>query len=216
MRDSLVRCDRDPRRYICSVVDEFFEAPPPEPISEVEDAESPQWFGPPQGVIPCAVPLGRVLARNDRAAIGIAGALVYDTGFELQFIALLTRETLRETDLFELRHRGGNRDPLAPEVLRIGIEYADGRKAMNTIPRWYRLDEDEVDESAPTMVELGGGGGDREWRESYWCWPLPPPGPLQLVCEWPVLDFPLTRHEIDSQLILDAVAQTQVIFPPSQ
>lgn len=192
----------------------FFEAPPPEPQTDAEEAEGPIWFQPPRGVLPCAVPLAEIIARNETVAIGIAGALAYNTGFELQFIVALAGKAAGWLDPFDYHHRlDPDEGELSPELLRLGIEYADGRKAMNTNPRWPELDEDDADESSPTMVEHGGGGDEREWRQFFWCWPLPPAGPLQLVCEWPSMEIPLTRHEIDAQPILDAAARTQVVFP---
>jgi hypothetical protein len=142
---------------------------------------------------------------------------------QLRFIAQVgdttrprpSRESRRgDLDPFDYRPRqmGGE---LPPEMLRLGTEYAHGRKSTNTNPRWPEFDEDEEDESSPTMIEHGGGGGGREWRQSFWCWPLPLPGPLQLVCEWPSMEIPLTRHEIDAQLILDAAERAQEIFPSS-
>jgi hypothetical protein len=35
---------------------------------------------------------------------------------------------------------------------------------------------------------------------------------LEIVCEWPALEIPLTRSALDAQLILDAAARAQVIF----
>ena len=193
---------------------DFFEAPPPQPETHAEEAEGPVWFQPPKGVLPCAVPLADVIARNDEVAIGIAGALAYTTGFELQFIVLLTGKAARDLDPFDYRFRGSQSEgEISPEMLRLGMEYADGRKSMNTNPRWARFDEDVVDESKPTMIEHGGAGGEREWRQSFWRWPLPSPGPLQLVCEWPSMGIPLTRYEIDAQLVLDAAERAQEIFP---
>jgi hypothetical protein len=44
-------------------------------------------------------------------------------------------------------------------------------------------------------------------------WPLPPPGPLAFVCEWPAAGIAVTRSEIDAQLVLDAADRAQLIFP---
>jgi hypothetical protein len=160
------------------------------------------------------VPLAEIIARNDKVAVGVAGALAYTTGYELKFIVLLTRKAARDLDPFDYRHRRSQGDgELPPEMLRLGIEYADGRKSTNTNLRWPEFDEDEADESKPTMIEHAGGGGEREWRQSFWCWPLPSPGPFQLVCEWPSMDISLTRHEVDARPILDAVERAQEIFP---
>lgn len=119
-------------------------------------------------MLPCAVPLAEVIARNEKVAIGIAGALAYNTGFELKIIVLLTKEAGRGLDPFGYeQHFAGSEGGLPPEMLRLGIEYADGRKAMNTNFSWAEPEDDERDEGRPTMVEHGGGGGEREWRQDF-------------------------------------------------
>lgn len=62
------------------------------------------------------------------------------------------------------------------------------------------------------MGSRGGGGGGGNWSQTYWVWPLPPPGSLVLACEWPALDIPLTRCEIDAQPIREAATRAQVVF----
>ena len=164
---------------------EFFEAPPPspEPDEDYEEPAGPAWFGPPRGVLPCAIPLAEVVARNDRVAVGIAGIFAYNTGFELKVVVLLTRGAARLAHPFRFGEGFDDEGPLSPKLLRVGLEYSDGRKSMSTNPRWPAFDRDDaVDESNPTMVQEGGAGGDREWRQDFWCWPLPSPGPLRIVC----------------------------------
>jgi hypothetical protein len=39
-------------------------------------------------------------------------------------------------------------------------------------------------------------------------WPLPPAGPLEFICQWPVYGIGETRIGIDGQLILDAARQS--------
>jgi len=58
----------------------------------------------------------------------------------------------------------------------------------------------------------GGAGGAGNWRQSYWLWPLPPAGPLAFVCEWPAAGIPVTRHEIDARVVLDAARRAIVLF----
>jgi hypothetical protein len=41
---------------------------------------------------------------------------------------------------------------------------------------------------------------------------LPPPGPVNLVCEWPAVEIPVARQEIDAQLILDAADAARAMF----
>jgi hypothetical protein len=98
---------------------------------------------------------------------------------------------------------------IPPELLRFGVQFSDGSKATNT----GGFHPDPQPPARPVMhAGGGGGGGGRSWRRTQWVWPLPPPGALTLVCEWPSMDIPVTRGELDAQPILDAAARAQVIF----
>jgi hypothetical protein len=185
----------------------FFEAPPPQPKTEPREPRLPVWFQAPRGELPCAVPLGEVIARNSRAVVGVSGGLAYTTGFELSFYAF----SLGERPEIEPFDRGAMKGgELVPEILRVGLEYADDSKLMSTNPR--RLDDREADDR-PTMGPKRGSGWHREWQHDFWCWPLPPAGPLQLICEWPAMEIGLERREVDAQLILEAAARAQRILP---
>ena len=59
----------------------------------------------------------------------------------------------------------------------------------------------------------GGGGGGRRYDMRYWVWPLPPPGPVAFVCEWPAFGIPESRAELDARLILDAAARAVESWP---
>ncbi len=64
------------------------------------------------------------------------------------------------------------------------------------------------------MLSTGGGSaGGANWTQSIWIWPLPPPGRLTFVCQWPAAGIELTRHDVDASLILDAATRAQVLFP---
>jgi hypothetical protein len=63
------------------------------------------------------------------------------------------------------------------------------------------------------MFPLGGGGGGGRWSHANWVWPLPPPGPLTFVCEWPGLDIPLTRVAMDAERIRDAGGRAELLWP---
>src|SRR5256885_6760927 len=47
----------------------------------------------------------------------------------------------------------------------------------------------------------------------YWVWPLPPPGPVAFVCEWPAFGIPESRAELHARLILDAAARAVELWP---
>jgi hypothetical protein len=45
--------------------------------------------------------------------------------------------------------------------------------------------DEEAEPEGPVPSQGGGGGSDDYWESSFWLWPLPPPGPLAFVVEWP-------------------------------
>jgi hypothetical protein len=87
---------------------------------------------------------------------------------------------------------------LPDEVFRFGIEFADGRKA--TI-----FDEfpSSLDPGGIVLMPGRGSSSGATWDESYWVAPLPPPGALAFVCEWPVAGIPVTRADLDAAALLE-------------
>ena len=47
----------------------------------------------------------------------------------------------------------------------------------------------------------------------WWVWPLPPAGPLEFICQWPVYGIGETRVGIDGQVILDAARLSVQLWP---
>lgn len=143
----------------------------------------------------------------------------YPTGFEFDLVTMSAEDQDDFDPLMFHHHRlqRGASDEIPPEMLRLGVQFADGSKATNT-GVFHR----DCQPPAGPIMHAGGGGGGR-WRQTQWVWPLPPPGPVALVCEWPAMDIPLSRNELDAQTILDAAARAQVLFsdehlpePPSR
>jgi hypothetical protein len=194
-------------------VSEFFEPPPVSPEPAV-DVRQPPWFGAPRGVLPGVIPLELVLARSEKAAVCITRLAAYPTGFEFDVLALAApghAELDLDPMLFGPYHHRARRPggELPPELLRVGVRFADGTKATNTGGVGY----DQDPPPGPVMFSGGGGGGGGQWRQTEWVWPLPPSGPLTFVCEWPAAQIPLTRTDLDAQAVLDAAARAEIIFP---
>lgn len=187
----------------------FFQPPDlgkPEPVYR-----QPAWFAAPGGTLPGIVPVERVLAQTDRVAVGVSSLAAYPTGFELDLVAMLTPdEDGFDPMLFHRQHmlRRGAVDEIPPAVLRFGVQFADGSRVTNT----GGPERDRRRPTAPVMHSAGGTGGRNHWLQTYWIWPLPPPGMLTFVCEWPEMRIPLSESELDAQLILDAANRAQVLF----
>jgi hypothetical protein len=56
------------------------------------------------------------------------------------------------------------------------------------------------------------GGGESRFDQAYWISPLPPPGRVVVVCEWPAVEIAVGRLEIDARLILDAAERARAMF----
>jgi hypothetical protein len=194
-------------------VNGFFEPLLPRPVDPEVSYRMPAWLGAPRGTLPGVVPLERVLARTGKAAVCVTRIGAYSTGFEVDLVTMSRTED-DEFDPLLFGHprwrRGAQREGLPPEMLRFGVQYADGGKATNV--GGYQPHDPAVAPAGPVIVPGGGGGGGGSWHQSLWVWPLPPPGSLLLVCEWPAAGIPLTRCEVDAALIIDAAARAQVLF----
>lgn len=196
---------------VADTVNEFFEPPPKSVAPEPQRYRRPPWVGAPSGTLPGIVAVERVLAQTDKVAVCVGRLAAYPTGFEFDVVTMTGDEEDVDPWLFHPRRRlqHGAADEIPPEMLRLGVQFADGSKATNTT-RFHHGRQPPA--SGPVMHPGGGGGGGGGWRQTQWVWPLPPPGALTLVCEWPAMNIPLTRSELDAQAILDAAARAQVIF----
>ena len=174
----------------------FFDQWPVEPDLE-PDHDEPVWSRP-DSVFPSTVPMGFVLGRSRAAVVAITSVNAFPNGFELN-VAVLLRERAPGGSILGIHH--GHGDP--GELLRIGLKFADGSMIANTIPEAMPAPHAASDR---VFYFNGGGGGDRRYDMSYWSWPLPPPGPLTLVCEWPAFGIGETSVEVDTGPILDAAA----------
>jgi hypothetical protein len=160
-------------------------------------------------MLPGVAALELVLASNERAAVYIGRCSVYPSGFELE-LRVFVQAGADELDPSHngVYHRPG-RGSTYEEMLRFGIAFSDGRKVTNVGGRAPGPGEP----SDPVLWGMGGGGGGGRWHQDFWVWPLPPPGPVGFVCEWPAAGIPLSRQEVEAQLLLDAAARARRLFP---
>jgi hypothetical protein len=192
----------------------FFEppAPPPGPVSRAMVVSSPPWLGPPLNALPGIAPVELVIARTDETVVALAGIQAYPVGFGFTLCLRLRTVSPREEQQFpylldRVPVEGG---PLPDELLRFGVQFADGRKATNLDPRAHDPDQEP---DRPVLNYHGGGGGGSAWDMEHWVWPLPPPGPFTFVCEWPARAIAESRAEIDAGSILEAAGRAVTFWP---
>jgi len=152
-------------------------------------------WDPPVAEFPRAVATSAVvLARTEAVAVAVIGVWAFRAGFEFWVSAR-----------FHHRQPPVSGDMAPQESARIGLQFADGRKAASFGggPALGRETEPGV-----VLMPVGLGGGLRYRNWSYWVWPLPPAGPVTFVCEWAAADIAETRAGLDAHLILDAAGQS--------
>jgi len=157
------------------------------------------------------MPLDILLARSHDVAVALLSITVFSTGFEISG-TVRTREQLDDFQEAFVMYRRRRTAELEPELFRFGVKFADERKATNLGHPFQREQEDD-DPSQPVLMPRGSGDGGRSWAMNWWVWPLPPPGPLALVWEWPAQGIGLTRHELDATPLLEAAARVEPLWP---
>jgi hypothetical protein len=192
----------------------FFEPPvrPPGPVARAVVVSPPAWLGPPLNALPGIAPVELVIARTDETVVALAGIHAYPAGFEFTLCLRLRNPSPREEQQFPylLDRAPFKGDPLPDELLRFGVQFADGRKATNLGRPSY---DPEQEPDRPALSQHGGGGGGSAWDMRYWVWPLPPPGPFAFVGEWPARGIAESRAEIDAGSILEAAGRALTFRP---
>ena len=97
-----------------------------------------------------------------------------------------------------------------PDGPRLGVAFADGRKASVGHQFFPRPD---AEPDGPLLLPRGGGGGGDEWRMGLWLWPLPPAGPLAFVADWPAMGAAEKKVTADAGELIAASAQALQLWP---
>jgi hypothetical protein len=197
----------------------FFDDLVPPALPEEPEDDTPVWLSAPEGWIGGLVPVQELIARSEEAAIAFARIVAYPFGFEVT-LDVFTRLPSRD---FAFHHYPGEAGERAPdELLRYGIEFADGRRASDvggmlggtTFAMSASADDEEPDPARELRLMPGGGhGGPRHSRQELWVWPLPPPGPVAFVCQWPKHGIPESRAEVDAAEIRAAAERAVELWP---
>jgi hypothetical protein len=166
----------------------------------------PRPWNRPETEFPSIVPIGSLLFEcSEQAAIAITGMSAYTNGFEFALTRLIRPDA------------PGWDGGVAPGVPRdwravdraaeISLQLSDGTTVISGRP---------PNDSEPTgpILRPGGGGGTSHYQTlRWWAWPLPPPGPLEFISQWPTFGIGETRVSIDAQLILDAASRSVRLWP---
>lgn len=194
---------------------DFFPEPPAAPVEPVEMPQ-PEWRGAPDDVLPGVVPVELVIGRSEQAAVMLTGMRAFPTGvamtLQVQTRVRLGRRFDLNDEVFDGPYRHDQDEAWERGRFKWGFEFSDGRRVTSVDPWPASFDPQDVPDR-PVLAGGGGGGGDRSVRRDYWLWPLPPPGTLEVVCQWPMLDIGPTTHMIDADQIHAAATRAQSVWP---
>ena len=68
--------------------------------------------------------------------------------------------------------------------------------------------------TTPILVSRFGGGNNDRFSMGFWCFPLPPPGPLRVYVEWADVDIPETMITLDAAPIINAAQKAITLWEP--
>jgi hypothetical protein len=191
--------------------DHRLRLPVPERVPPRPPRVLPEWIKP-EAELPGVVPSMLMLARNDDIAVAVGELRAYRHGFEFTLTTVLRLMESHADNpwLLDWRNLPADVAEVPDEFFRVGLAYADGVVITNLDRNFWAWDERPT---RPYMQPGSGGGGSRRFDMTYWVWPLPPPGPLTFVCQWPARNIPESQAQIDARLILNASSQAIDVWP---
>lgn len=194
----------------------FFEVPPLPPEAERCEPEPQPWQGPPPRMLPGTLVETLVLAHTERVAVVVTGLAAYPTGFSFSLQTIPRQYDPHEwsdVDAFSMRPPRTAKRELPAELLRFGVEFADGGRATSLDLYAHSQHDPGAAPKPPVLWPCGGGGGGGRWSHDVWVWPLPPAGSLIFACEWPAVGIPFSRAVIDADRIHDAASRARLLWP---
>lgn len=204
---------------------------PGQPDSSDNDASrnppQPVWMGAPEDFLPGVVPVELVLARSTTTVVMLTGMRAFPTGLDMNLAVRFRGEAPRR-DLFSEIFDGPYEHDMdagwEARRLKWGFELSDGRRIMNVDPwpeqpnrdhsRPHSADDWLWVPDHPVLMGGGGGGGGGSIDRTYWLWPLPPAGPLRVVCQWLDQDIEMQAQDLDAEVIRDAASRSRPVWPP--
>jgi hypothetical protein len=217
----------------------FFEPLPPIRPEPAPDEPSgwrpPLWDRPSEALLGAPIDAAVVLGKSQQVAIVLDNMRAYPNGFEFSLAILrnpMAARGLVGPGFMGFGHPRGQQGP------RIGFEFSNetqtraggpprvgfpsagsssqmlvgrssGSEPRN--PFGVSVDDQGVPVEPVLMMRGGGGGGDR-FEMRFWCFPLPPPGPMTIFAEWSHEGIYESATPFDADKILAAIPRVVTLW----
>jgi len=189
----------------------FFESIPQPPPPEPATWRDLSWMRP-EAVLPGSVAAEAVLCRTGQVAVAVGSVRAYPNGFEFTVHVRLRLATEASwpghSDVFQRPRPGAGEDG---SQLRLGVLYADGRRAATTGGHW--LPPGDAGDEYLVLRQGGGGGSSHGCDWDFWVHPLPPGGPVIMVTSWLEHGIAESQTELDGAAILAAAGRAVTLWP---
>lgn len=187
--------------------------------------EPPPWSGPSALETGAVLAVKQTLAHSANMVLRLPVIRAFHAGCMFDVEVVSRQGSLSEDDWWDLhtsayggfhRLRGGV--PLPRRLLRLGVRYADGRKATTLESRVRRRNASDEPPAGP-LLSLTPGSSGMHGREvgfsgfGLWLWPLPPVEVFEFAVEWPFGGIELTISELDGAAIVAAARQSGSYWP---
>jgi hypothetical protein len=202
------------------------------------------WDRPSEAVLGVIVPVTLLLGRNDETALSLDEVRAYPNGFTCSVVVLRNPMTPRDPTVmhrpmpmhpmmgrgprlgFEFSDgsrvqlgapRFGTPPPVPPGATGVDqiAVLAVSATARPSNPFGVETDDDGVP-LRPVLVPRGGGGGGDRYVMTYWCFPLPPAGPMTVHADWPDEEFDEVSIPFDADRIREAAAGAVTLWEPDE
>lgn len=196
----------------------FFPSPDQEPTPQPVAPAQPPWLNPPEDEYPVRVLVREFLAQTDGTALTVSHVDVYSTGvsIRIEWVVRRRNETVAEWQTATGAHYFAFGVEDSGSERRFGLALGDGT-VVTTVDRLRGRARFDEEPAGWSLMDQGGGGtgGERQFSSScrLWLWPLPPPGPIELVGEWGARGIAESRLVLDGTALLSTVDGVRSFWP---
>jgi hypothetical protein len=189
--------------------------------------EMPPWSGPSPLEAGAVLAIEQTVARSPNAVVRLPEIRAFSQGCMLDVEVVTRKDALSEDEWWDLHssaYRGFSRvsggGALPRRLLRLGVRYADGRKATTLESRMLRRRQSSAEPPTGPVLSLWPGSSGMRGREEMgfsgfglWLWPLPAAEVFEFAVEWPLGGIELTIAELDGAAIVAASRRSARYWP---